>query len=345
MNREKNKKITIALTYNKKRAPKEGEPEDLYAEFDTEQTINAVKNAIESKGNDVVLVEADEDAFLKLKALKNKIDLVFNIAEGIRGDARESHIPAFCEMLNIPHTASGALTLAITLDKARTKEILSYSNIAVPKFQVFNDENEKLSENLNFPLIVKPLREGSSRGIRNSNIVNSEKELKSKIKELTENYRQPAIAEEFIEGREFTAAVIENGSPKVLPIVEITFDYLPKHIKKIDSYEVKWIYDNPNSKIDPLVCPAELDRETEDKIKKISLDAFNALGCKDWCRIDMRLDKNGTPKVLEVNALPGIMPDPKENSRLPKAAYAAGMSYEQLINTIVGNAIERHGIK
>ncbi|MDO8741166.1 MAG: ATP-grasp domain-containing protein [Candidatus Woesearchaeota archaeon] len=344
MNREKNKKLTIALTYNKKRSPKEGELEDLYAEFDTDQTINAVKNAIESKGSDVILIEADEDAFLKLKALKNKIDLVFNIAEGIRGDARESHIPAFCEMLNIPHTASSALTLAITLDKARTKEILSYSNIATPKFQVFNNENEKLNADLNFPLIVKPLREGSSKGIRNNNIVASEKELRSKIKELIENYRQPAIAEEFIEGREFTAAVIENGSQKVLPLVEITFDYLPKHIKKIDSYEVKWIYDNPNSKIDPLVCPAKLDKETEDKIKKISLDAFNALGCKDWCRIDIRLDKKGIPKVLEVNALPGIMPDPKENSRLPKAAYAAGMSYDQLINIIVDNAIERHNI-
>ena len=113
----------------------------------------------------------------------------------------------------------------------------------------------------------------------------------------------------------------------------------------MDSYEVKWIYDNPNSAFDPVVCPAELDAELEKKIRDIALKAFKALDCRDWSRIDIRLDGKGEPNILEVNALPGFMKDPKENSRLPKAAYAAGWSYERLIGEVISSAVERLGLK
>ena len=153
------------------------------------------------------------------------------------------------------------------------------------------------------------------------------------------------IIEEFIDGREFTVSVIGNDDPVVLPIVEICFGHLPEGLYPMDSYEAKWTYDNPEynekNKIDPVVCPAEIDDELRNKIRKVVLDAYHALDCKDWSRVDIRLDSKGAPQVLEVNALPGFMKDPKVNSRLPKAAYAAGWSYEKLIGEVLGAAIKR----
>lgn len=296
--------LTVALTFNKKKdvSPKSGEPKDLYAEFDADETIQGISKALESAGHKVILVEADENAYSKLKRLKNTIDVVFNIAEGLKGEARESFIPAICELLQIPYTGSGPLTLALTLDKARTKEILKYHRIPTPKFQVFYNPSERLNDKLKFPLIVKPLREGSSKGIKNNSLVNDENELKSRVEKIIMNYEQPAIVEEFIACREFTIAILGNEEPRILPIVEIKFDHLPGHIHKFDSYEAKWIYDNPDGKHDPLICPAKISKKLESKIKKVCLDAYRTLDCKDWCRVDLRV-RNGIPYILELNVL------------------------------------------
>ena len=134
-----------------------------------------------------------------------------------------------------------------------------------------------------------------------------------------------------------------NSNPRILPIVEIKFDNLPEGMNKFDSYEAKWIYDSPEMKHDPLICPAKLTNKLEAKIKKVCLDAYNALGCKDWCRIDMRVMK-GIPYVLELNALPGMIPDPKENSRFPRAAFTAGMTYNQVISEVLNHALKRYNI-
>lgn len=335
--------LTVALTFNKKKdaAPKSGEPEDLYAEFDSDDTIKGISNALKSAGHNVILVEADEDAYSKLKRLRNTVDIVFNIAEGLKGESRESFIPAICELLQIHYTGSGPLALALTLDKARTKEILKFYKIPTPRFQVFNNASEKLNGDMKLPLIVKPLREGSSKGIKDNSLVKNEKELMSRVKEMITAYDQPAIAEEYIACREFTVGILGNKNPKVLPIVEIRFDNLPEGMHKFDSYEAKWTYDNPNSNHDPLICPAKLTKKLEAKIKKVCLDAYGALDCKDWCRIDLRV-RNGIPYILELNALPGMMPDPKENSRFPRAAFTAGMTYNQVINEVLNHALTRY---
>ena len=337
------KSLTVALTFNQKKDvhPKGGEPGDLYAEFDSVDTIKGISNALKSAGRKVILVEADEDAYSKLKKLKNKIDVVFNIAEGLKGESRESFIPAICELLQIPYTGSGPLTLSLTLDKARTKEILKYHKIPTPNFQVFEKTSEKLNSKLKFPLIIKPLREGSSKGITDNCLVNNEKELKTRIQAMVRDYDQPAIAEEYIACREFTVGILGNKNPRILPIVEIKFDNLPKGMNKFDSYEAKWVYDNPESKHDPLVCPAKLTKKLESKIKKVCLDAYKVLDCKDWCRVDLRV-RNGIPYILELNALPGMIPDPKENSRFPRAAFTSGMTYNEIINEVLNEALERY---
>lgn len=349
MNDAANKKLTIALAYNKKRAPKEGEPEDLYAEFDCEETIDNLKKAIEANGYNTIMIEADEGAFIKLKEDKEKIDFVFNFSEGLRGESRESQISIYCELLQIPYLGSGPLTNAIVLDKGRTKEILSYHNVPTPNFQVFSNSEEELDLKLKFLLLVKPIAEGSSKGLKNENLVGDEGSLRKIISSIIKNNNQKAIAEEFLDGREFTVSVIGNENPRILPIVEVKFDHLPENIRKFDSFEAKWIYDSPEyaekNGIEPVVCPASIDKKLEKKIKDVVLKTFKVLDCRDWARIDLRLDKHGIPNVLEVNVPAGLIKDPKENSRMPKAAYALGWSYEKLIGEILDAGLRRCGLK
>ncbi len=318
---------------------------EKYAEFDSRETINDLADAIKANGHSLEFIEVRDNIRQVLETKKNNIDLVFNVAEGLEGEDREAIVPKICEELNIPFTAAGSRTLIITLNKAKTKEILEKNNIPTPKFQIFENEDDELFEGMNFPLLVKPLLEGSSKGLFNENLVDDTESLKKIINKIIKNYNQAAIVEEFLNGREFTVSVIGYKEPIVLPIVEVKFDHLPENIRPMDSYEAKWIYDNPKSGIDPLVCPAEIDEELENKVKETTLKAFKALDCKDWARIDIRLDKNNAPNVLEVNALPGFMKDPEENSRLPKAAYAAGWSYERLIGEVLNSAVKRWGLK
>jgi len=335
-------RMRIAVVFNMKKDAPKNMPEDAYAEFDEITVPLAIKKALEKKGHIAELVEANESFVEKIK--KGEYDFVFNIAEGLNSGARESQVPAILDMLGIPYTGSGVLTQAITLDKTRTKEILMYHGVPTPGYQLFNHWDEKISKNIAFPLIIKPNAEGSSKGIRNNSLVNNEKELKKMVKFVVTNYNQSALAEEYLEGREFTVSVIGNNPPRVLPIVEITFDYLPPGVHKFDSYEVKWYWDNPTNPVDPVVCPAKIDDELRKKIEDVALRAYKALGIVDLCRMDMRLDKEGTPHIIDVNALPGLMPDPLENSRFPKSCYTAGMSYEKIINTVLNEAMKRYGL-
>jgi D-alanine-D-alanine ligase len=149
--------------------------------------------------------------------------------------------------------------------------------------------------------------------------------------------------EEYIDGREFTIALLGNP-PRVLPIVEVDFNNVPNNLPKFDCYEVKWFWDSPSNEVESVICPARIDKKIEDSIKKIALYTFKVLGCVDICRIDMRLDKNGIPNVLDVNVSPGLIPDPKENSRFPKACYTAGMTYNEIILSVLEAAMKRYNI-
>ena len=315
---------------------------DTYAEWDTWSTINAVKDAIECFHN-VTLIEADHSAFQKLKELKP--DIVFNIAEGYNGVSREAQIPAILDMLQIPYTGSDPLTLAICLDKARTKEILSYHKVPNAKFFIADSLNQVSDLNLKFPLIVKPISEGSSKGIFSSSFVKDVNELTSEVERILNEYNQPALIEEFLPGKEFTVAVIGNGNEaQVLPIVEINFKDFPDDFIPIYSYEAKWILDTTENPLDVFTCPAKIDSTLESKIKETVLRAYNVLRCKDWSRIDVRLDSDNEPNIIEVNPLPGILPNPEENSCFPKAARTAGLNYNDMINTVLLAAAKRYKI-
>jgi D-alanine-D-alanine ligase len=336
--------LKVGLTYNLRRkvGANENLPEDFYIEFDDAETVEAIALALRRGGCKVIKIEANLDAYSKLRRLKP--DIVFNIAEGLHGEARESHIPVILEMLRIPYTGSGPTTLAICLDKALTHKILSAHGIPSPKFQVFKRADEKISDDLSFPLVIKPLAEGSSKGVRSSSLVKDEQSLRKQLSWVIKTYNQPAIAEEFLPGREFTVGLIGNESPIVLPIVEIRVDKLPSGASPIYSYEAKWIWDTPEKPLDIFECPANIPLNLENKIKDIAAQTFKVLNCRDLCRIDMRLDVKGEPRVLEVNPLPGLIPNPDAHSCLPEAARAAGLTYDQLICTILWQALKRYGL-
>ncbi|MGC9515913.1 D-alanine--D-alanine ligase family protein [Methanocrinis sp.] len=315
--------------------------DDTFAEFDAPSTVQAIRKALLNRCDEVVIVEADEDAYEMLR--RGNFEFAFNIAEGIRGEAREAQIPAMLEMLGIPYSGSGVTTLAITLDKRRTKEVLEANGIRTPRFQLLSRADE-LRSDLQFPLFLKPNGEGSSRGITAKSLVSSKEELEEVASEMAATYRQPVLVEEYLTGREFTVGLLGNSPPEVLPIVEVGFEGLPEGAPKFDCYEVKWIYDSLDTGYDTTACPAELDDDLRSRIEKAATRTFEALEVRDLCRLDLRLDNQGEPSVFDVNALPGLIPDPRENSRFPKAAYAAGYSYEELIGKVFNAALAREGI-
>ena len=330
--------MKIALTYNLKKKD-ETKPADYFSECDSEETINSIITALKKKGH---LVEPLDVEYPNLISYfrKNRVDLVFNIAEGKSGKFRESEVPALLDYLDIPYTGSGTFSLALALNKALTKKILKAENIPTPHFQLFTKGCEVLDPELKFPLIVKPNCEGSAKGINKCNVVNSEQELFAQVKKTINEYNQEALVEEFIDGKELTVGILENGKTTVLPILEIDFTSCHKSGEFFYSWRMKEFQgDEEQGLVPSFHCPARLDKETEEKVKEVALRTHRAVGCTDVSRTDIRLDKNNVPFVLEINPLPGL--DPNE-SNLPIMAYAAGMTYEDLIEAIVKSASERN---
>jgi D-alanine-D-alanine ligase len=314
--------------------------DDTFAEWDSEETIDALKAAIETGGHEVTLIEADVDAYDKLKNIRP--EFVFNVAEGELGVSRESQFPAIMEMLDIPFTGSDSISIGICHDKSRCKEVLSYYNVPNSSFFITDNINDVPSD-LTYPRFVKPLHEGSSKGIFNSSVANNIDELKSEITRIKDCYEQPALVEDFLTGKEFTVALMGNGNDvRVLPIVEINLDAVPSDFNKIYSYEVKWFFDTRENQLDIFRCPANISDELYKAIEKVCKDAFKALRLRDWSRMDVRLDSNGVPNIIEINPLPGILPDPLDNSCYPKAARNAGMDYNAMINAVLNEAVKRY---
>jgi D-alanine-D-alanine ligase len=284
------------------------------------------------------MIEADEHAFGKISKIRPFF--AFNMAEGLYGVSREAHIPAILEMLRIPYLGSDPLTLSVCLDKSRTKEILSYYKIPTAPFTVVRSLGDEAQ--VTFPAIVKPLHEGSSKGIFNSSVVRDTNELEQQVGIVLFTYGQPALVEEYLPGREFTVGILGNGDEiRILPIVEIMFDELPTGVNHIYSYEAKWIWDDTTKPLDIFQCPADIEVGLQKEIETICKNSYRVLNCRDWSRIDVRLDGYGKPHIIEINPLPGILPKAEDNSCLPKAARAAGMSYNQLINTVLDIAMRR----
>ena len=326
--------------------PQEEEPpsSDEFAEWDSAETIDAVAAALSGLG-EVIRLEATDDFPQALR--DSRPDIVFNIAEGTSGVNREAHVPAICEFYGVPYSASDPLTLSLCLHKARAKEMLAWHGVPTPRFAVVTEIADLAgsASSLELPVFVKPVHEGSSKGITEANFCRTRAELARQTGYLLETYRQPVIVEEYLPGAEFTCAVLGNDADAVvLPIVGIDFSSLPAGALPIYGFEAKWIWDRPKRPLKMFDCPALIDGSLARAIETVTLDAYRVLGCRDWSRIDVRLDSAGAPNVIEVNPLPGILPDPADNSCFPKAARAAGMSYDELIQSCLKHAAARQRV-
>jgi D-alanine-D-alanine ligase len=329
--------MKVTLAYNLKKEDL-GKPADYFSEYDNIATIRAIVSALESKGHCVSLLDVEsQDLFSYFR--NNPTDIVFNIAEGAGTQFRESETPAILDILGIPHTGSSALSLAIALDKAMAKKILLSEGLPTPKFQIFTRGDEELDPGLHFPLIVKPNREGSSKGIGNFSVVDTRAGLYQAIKEVIDKYRQEALVEEFIAGKELTVGIMQNGKITVLPILEIDFSSCQRSGEYFYSWRMKEYQGNHELGLTPtFYCPARLDKDTEERVKDASIKAHRAIGCSDLSRVDIRLSNSGTPYILEINPLPGLDP---QVSNFTLMAKAAGFRYEDLIESILLSALER----
>jgi D-alanine-D-alanine ligase len=335
--------LPVPVSSNPRHARRALHPEleqpDLYAEWDEPETIDAVERALSALG-EVIRLEADQQFPDRLREARP--DFVFNIAEGLYGPNREGHVPAMCEFFGIPYHASDPLTLSLTLHKGRSKEILSYHGIPTAPFALVETKAEARKLKLSFPAFAKPALEGSGKGITTRNVCYNRAELLALTGDLLKAYRQPVLIETYLPGPEFTVAVLGNGpEARCLPIVGLRFDCLPEGAPPIYGYEAKWLWDTLEAPLDIYECPARIPEDFAGEIRAVALGAYHALGCRDWCRIDVRCTAEGRPLIVELNPLPGILPDPRDNSCFPMAARAAGMSYEQLIQTVADIAWRR----
>jgi D-alanine-D-alanine ligase len=326
-------RLKVGFAFNVKRVtPDLAGEQDVEAEYDSPKTLQAIREAITSYGHEVVDLEATSD--LPIQLASTPVDVVFNIAEGFKGRNRESQVPALLELLDIPYTGSDPAALSVSLDKALAKRMVRTHGILTPGYLVMQTGKERLPKELGFPLIVKPVAEGTSKGVTKKSVVRDEAELRDVAREMIGKYRQAALAEEYISGREFTVGLLGERRPRVLPPMEIVFldeaDPTP-----IYSFEMKQDWSDQIR----YEVPARLTERELDRLEKAARECFAALGCRDVARIDFRMDADGRIFFIETNPLPGLAPG---WSDLVLIAQAAGIDYRGLIGEILSFAIRRY---
>jgi D-alanine-D-alanine ligase len=326
--------MRIGLAYDLKSAvPLDAAaPEDALEEYDSRETVDTIAAALAAAGHSVVLLGGGEEFLDNIR--REKADIVFNIAEG-RGSSRsrESQVPAVLEMLGIPYTGSDAHCLTVCLDKPLAKKLVAEEGVATPSWQMINDE-EELNQIAweQFPAIVKPAYEGSSKGIRSSSVVENREQMAGEAGRLLNNYRQPVMIEEFITGDEVTAGIIGNAPPSLVGMMRIIPRKREGHF--IYSLEVKRDYLN----LVDYESPPRLADEVNERIALASLKVFKILGCRDFARIDFRIGPDGVPYFLEINPLPGL----GTYSDLIIMAQKLGWTQQGLIQAVFGAALKRY---
>ena len=351
-------KLNVALLYNlKQNAPhRDDEPWDAWNELDSERTAACIERALRAGGHEVLAMEGDPA--LPQKLARYKIDMAFNICEGHYGVSREAQVPAILDMLRIPYTGAGVMTLALALDKPMAKRVMQFYGLPTPNFQTFITGEERIDSKLKYPLFCKPSREGSGIGITAKSVCRNARELRDQVRFIIKSYRQPAIVEDYIQGREFTIGMLGNmpwtiGKPsgnghrksfeipptlQVFPPLEVDLSPVPAEEAGLYTAVVKSkLYEVPK-----YLCPAPVSKSLRTKMERFSAGAFAALECCDFARVDFRVDQEtGQPYILEINPLAGLQ---EGISDIVMAAEAVGINYIALINGILDAARQRFGM-
>lgn len=350
--------LKVAVLANlKKNAPHmPGEAGDVWADLDSQETIEAIMQAIRLGGHDAIFYEGDLTLVDKLR--ERRPDICFNICEGHWGDSREAQVPALLEMMRLPYTGSKVLALSLALDKSMTKRILSWHELPTPAWQTIERVDEPLDEDLKFPLFVKPSREGTGMGVTAQSICHNEEDLRRQVALIHEKYKQAALVEQFIEGREVTVGMVGNLVGPVArrlpsnaddPRITFGLHFLPPlEIDLTPFQDEGGVYSNRLKSEIPeqlnYVCPAPLSAEQVAQLNWLAAAVFRVTACLDVARVDFRLNQHedDQPYILEINPLPGLNPD---ISDLCIEAKAVGISHAELVNMILDAAIRRYGVQ
>ena len=322
--------MRIGIAYDLRSAPVPGLPDDVFEEYDSEETVKAIEAVLCKAGYKTVRLGGGRD-FLEA-VLSTRVDMVFNIAEGWGTRSREAHVPSVLEILGIPYTGSDPLTLALTLDKGMAKRVIMSIGVSTPRFRIIKERSDIDHTGLSFPLILKLAWEGSSMGVRRNSKVETHEELRKRALWLLETYREPVLVEEFICGREVTVGVMGNEDPQVVGMMMIE-SRLGAAEEFIYSLEVKR---NWREEVEYL-SPPPLTGDVLNELRVSALSAYRVLGCRDVARLDFRL-KDGKPYFLEANPLPGLNP---ETGDLPIMLGKVGISHEELVLGILECSLER----
>jgi len=344
-------RVAVIANMRGQSAPTDHQANDAGAEFDKPETIQAIQTAIESDGHSSIFLQAD--ARLPGELQQFYPDICFNIAEGLGGDARESQVPALLEMMHIPYTASRVLANALGLDKTMTKRIWHEAGLPTAAFQEFERGDEPVDPALKYPLFVKPAREGTGMGMGEYSIVHTREELRKQVQWVIENYHQPALVESYLPGREFTVAVLGrldarnySRKPEVyeldgfirFPVLEV--DNNGTATPGVYGYLTKTLH-NGEVGVPRFLCPAPISQSLSRQLQGLAIKAHKAIGALDISRVDIRLDDEGNPRLLEINTLPGLTPG---FSDLCVIANAHGWTYNELILEILTLGASRFGL-
>jgi D-alanine-D-alanine ligase len=316
------------------------------SEFGVLEQMESIAGALKASGHDVLIFSADDDVMRLCQFLDTeKPDIIFNCCESILGKSSlEMNVAAIYELFGIPYTGSSALSLGIALDKGVSKDIFEANGISTPHHVVIEEgETLEMLHGLSFPIIVKPVREDASIGIDEKAIVHDRAALVERIAFVHREFTQPALVEEYIEGRELNVGVlgVSHGGLTTLPISEISFDGLPEGSPRIVSYEAKWVEESPLYKLTVPKCPAVLPEGVAMAASALALKAARAIGLRDYGRVDLRMrDSDNALFVLEANPNPDI----SEDAGFMRASGVSGRSFADTINEILRLAIERSEI-
>ncbi len=321
--------MKIGFTYDlrSKHQPDENSPADYYGEYESDETVAGITDALTSLGHEVTQI-GNIKSLVEFLAEGKRVELVFNMAEGRYGRARESQVPNLLDAYQIPYTFSDPLTLAICLDKGRTKETLKLAKIPTPDYQVLEPETA-IETAIPFPLFLKPLYEGTSKGIDENALVHTKDELVARTKWLWSEYNQPVLLEKYLSGREFTVGILGTGNDaRVLGMMEVTLN----EGGNIYGFREKENYTRLVS------YKFDIEKALYEKLAKMALASWRTLECRDGGRVDIRLDESDEPHVLEINTLPGLH---FRDSDLTIIAHSLGMSFVELIDEILHHAMKR----
>lgn len=326
----------IGIVYNAFEPRPTGTGERLSEESVAEMAQQA-HDAVTALGYKASLIPLQRSLLNFLNRVKEEgHEVLINLCEGYYGRPQwESNVAGIFELLGIAFTGNESKTLAICQDKHKAKAVLRAANLPTAPAQLLLAADQPAE--LKFPMIVKPNNEDASLGISPDSVVHDEEGFRRQVGRVLENYRQPALAEPYIDGREFNVSVMENDAVVALPVSEIDFTAMPKGAPRICSYEAKWFEDHPLYQKTPPVCPAPIDDELRTKLQAAAVAAFRTMGCRDYARVDFRMDGKGRIFILEVNPNPDI----SLNAGYARALKAAGVEYSAFWETMVRNAFKR----